>query len=131
LTQFNRTGRVTHLALQAAGRSGGLRLRIALVVDRFHRAVQFLLGDEQRRIDGQRFLEFRYRLVEFAVIAQLLPAMHNLSRGFEPRALKRGAVAQILRLQVVGLLEEAVGILVLLPSLRVHTLVVEVLGFVG
>ena len=78
-----------NLALQAGRRSGGLRRRIPLVVDHLHRAVQFLLGDEQRRIDSQRFLKLGHCVVEFAVVAQLLPVVDNRGRRFKTDAFER------------------------------------------
>ena len=57
--------------------------------------------------------------------------MHNRGRSLETIAFKCGPIAQIFGLEVIGLLEKAVGRLVVLSSLRVLTLGVEVLGFVG
>ena len=76
-------------ALQAGGRSGSLRLRIAQVVDHLQRAVQFLLGDEQRGIDGQRFLELGDGFVELAVVAQLLAVVDD--RGAASKRMRSKA----------------------------------------
>ena len=72
-------------------------------------------------IDGQRLLELGNGLVEFAVFAQLLAAMDDGGGRLEADAFKCGAIAEVLRFEVVGLLEEIVGGFILLASLRVLT----------
>jgi hypothetical protein len=57
--------------------------------------------------------------------------MNNLGGGLETDALEGGAVAKILRLQVVGLLEKAVGGFVVLAGFRILTFGVEVFRFIG
>ena len=129
--KLNRPGRVVNPALEPRRRTGGLRLRIALVVDHLQGAVQFLLGDEQRGIDGQGFLELGDGLVQFALLAQFLTVVDDRGGSLETNALEGRAIAQFLGFKVVGLLEEIVGRHVLLASLRILTFGVQVLGFVG
>ena len=57
-----------NLAFQAKGRARALRRRIAWPIDHLYGAVQFLLGNEQRGIDGQRFLKFGDGFVQFACL---------------------------------------------------------------
>jgi len=130
-SQLDGAGGVAQLALQADGRSGGLRRRIALLIDHVDRAVQFLLGDEQRGIDAEGFLEFGRSFFQFAGIAQFLAAVHDGCRGLEANALEAGAVAEILGLKVISLLIEVVGLDEVLASLRVLTFGVQGFGFVG
>ena len=129
--EFHGAGGIVDSAFQAGGRSRGLRRRISLVIDHLHRAVQFLLGDEQGGIDGQSFLELGHGFVQLSVIAQFLAVVDDGRRGLKPKPLEGGPVAQVLRLQVVALLEKAVGGLVLLPSFGVLTFGVEFLDLVG
>ena len=103
-------------ALEGVGRSGGRGRWILQVVDHLHRAVQFLLGDEEGGIDVERLLEQGDGIVEFAVVAQLLTTMDDGGGGFEAGAFKGRAIAQIPGFKVVSLLEEVVGRLVLLAG---------------
>ena len=116
------TGGFVNPALEAGRRSGSLGRRILLVVDHLLRADQFLLGNEQGGIDGQGFLKLGNGFVEFAVVAQLLAVVDDGGGGLEADAFEGSSVAQILGLEVVGLLEEIVGGFVLLASLGVLTL---------
>ena len=119
------------LRCRPLGRPGGLRRWIPLVVDHLQRAVQFLLGDEQRRIDRQCLLELGDRFVQLAVIAQFLALMNNRGGSLETNAFEGSPIAQIFGLQVVGLLEKIVGRFEILTSLCVLTLGVEIFGFIG
>jgi hypothetical protein len=69
--------------------------------------------------------------LQLAVIAQLLAVVHDRGGSLKTNPLKGCPIAQIFRLEVVGLLEESVGRLVVLASLGVLALGVKVLGVVG
>src|SRR5580658_2537499 len=57
--------------------------------------------------------------------------MDDRRGGFEAHPLERSAIAQILWFEVVGLLEELVGALIVLARLGVLAFFVGRLGFIG
>src|ERR1035441_1307695 len=63
--------------------------------------------------------------------ASSLPVVDNRGRRFKTDAFESGPIAQIFRLEVVALLEETIGHLVVLASLGVLTFGVEIFDFVG
>src|SRR5208283_2134861 len=107
------------------------RRRILLVVDHLQGAREFLLGDEQRRIDVEGFLEQGGSVLQLSVVAQFLSTMDNRGRGLETAALERGSIAQILRFEIVSLFEEVVGLFVILASFGVLALGVQVFRLIG
>ena len=112
-------------------RPGRLGRGIPLVVDHLEGAIQFLLGDEQRRIDGERLLELGDGIVKLARFTQLLAVVDNGGGGLETDAFEGGPVAQVFGLEIVSLLEEVVSLFVVLAGLGILTFVVKILGFVG
>ena len=75
-------------------------------------------------IDGQRLLKLGNGLVEFSVLAKLLATMDDHRASLEADVFKRRTIAEVLRLQVVGLLKEIVSGFILLPGFSVLTLCV-------
>ena len=86
--------------------------------------LDFLLGDGAGGIDVDGFLKLGQGSVKLAGLAQQLSAMHMRSSSQKTQPLKRRAVSEIPRLEVVSLLVIIVGLLVVLSSLRVFALVV-------
>ena len=76
-------------------------------------------------------MKFGDSLIELAVVAELLTAMHDGGGGLKAKALERGAVTKLFGSEVVSLLVEIVGGFVLLAGFRVLTLGVEIFRFVG
>ena len=104
---------------------------MAGIINHLQRALQFLLCDNQRRIDLRRFLKIGQRLLQFALIAKFLTLVDDGSRRLKTQTLERRLITQILWLQVVSLLVKIVSRFEVLPRLGVLALVVGTLGLIG
>ena len=87
-------------------------------------ALQFLLCNEQRRIDRQCLLKLGDGFVQLTLLTELLSAVNHHDCRFKARPLKGRPVTQVSRLEVVGLFVEVESRFEVLAGLGVLTFLV-------